>query len=218
MNVIAAASRRKEMTYMKTFTIDIDNGISAFATLEEAAAALNTPFESFSSQKELATLAAKWPAERLAEIWNSLAGVEPVKSFKSAKTAAAKIWERIQSLGEPTKPKADKKAKGGARAATGAPAKGKAAKKAAPAKKAPKAKTGAKHDEAPAGPREGSKTAQVVEMLKRKGGATLEEIMTTMGWQKHTVRGFMAGAMKKAGYEVESFKPEGGERTYRINA
>jgi Protein of unknown function (DUF3489) len=39
-----------------------------------------------------------------------------------------------------------------------------------------------------------------------------------MGWQRHTVRGFMAGAMKKAGYAVESFKPEGGERTYRINA
>jgi hypothetical protein len=29
-----------------------------------------------------------------------------------------------------------------------------------------------------------------------------------MGWQRHTVRGFMAGAMKKAGYTVESFKPE----------
>jgi hypothetical protein len=41
--------------------------------------------------------------------------------------------------------------------------------------------------------------------------------MEKMGWQKHTVRGFMAGAMKKAGYTVESFKPEGGERTYRIN-
>ena len=89
MNVIAAASRRKEMTYMKTFTIDIDNGISAFATLEEAAAALTTPFESFASQKELAALAAKWPEERLVEIWNGLPGVEPVKSFKSAKTAAA---------------------------------------------------------------------------------------------------------------------------------
>jgi hypothetical protein len=55
-------------------------------------------------------------------------------------------------------------------------------------------------------------------MLQRKNGATLGEIMKTMGWQKHTVRGFMAGAMKKAGYTVESFKPEGGERTYRINS
>jgi predicted transcriptional regulator len=67
------------------------------------------------------------------------------------------------------------------------------------------------------GPREGSKTAQVVALLQRKNGATLAEIMDKMGWQKHTVRGFMAGAMKKAGYTVESFKPEGGERTYRIN-
>ena len=41
--------------------------------------------------------------------------------------------------------------------------------------------------------------------------------MKTMGWQRHTVRGFMAGAMKKAEYAVESFKPEGGERSYRIN-
>jgi hypothetical protein len=53
-------------------------------------------------------------------------------------------------------------------------------------------------------------------MLQREQGGTISEIMQTMGWQKHTVRGFMAGAMKKAGYAVESFKPEGGERTYRI--
>jgi hypothetical protein len=78
------------------------------------------------------------------------------------------------------------------------------------------AKKSAKKDEG-TGPRDGSKTAQVVAMLQRKNGATLSEIMD-MGWQKHTVRGFMAGAINKAGYTVESFKPEGGERTYRINA
>ena len=146
-----------------------------------------------------------------------------MESFKSAKAAVSRIWERIQGLGEaakpeaePAKPKADKKAKGGAQAAKGAPAKAKATKKATAAKNAPKAKKAAKAQES-AGPREGSKTAQVVAMLQRKNGATLAEIMDKMGWQKHTVRGFMAGAMKKAGYAVESFKPEGGERTYRIN-
>jgi len=41
------------------------------------------------------------------------------------------------------------------------------------------------------------------------------EIMEKMGWQRHTVRGFVAGALKTAGYSVESFKSEGGERTYR---
>jgi hypothetical protein len=55
-------------------------------------------------------------------------------------------------------------------------------------------------------------------MLEREGGAALDEIMKQMGWQNYTARGFMAGAMKKAGYTVESFKPEGGERICRINS
>ena len=66
-------------------------------------------------------------------------------------------------------------------------------------------------------PREGTHKAQVIAMLQRKGGASLEEIMKATNWQKHTVRGFMAGAMKKAGYTVESFKSDKGERSYRIN-
>ena len=86
------------------------------------------------------------------------------------------------------------------------------ARKAAP--KAPKAAKVAKSD----GPREGSKMAQVIAMLQRPGGAPISEIMTSMGWMKHTVRGFVAGALKKAGHTVESFKPEGGERTYRISS
>jgi hypothetical protein len=98
-----------------------------------------------------------------------------------------------------------------------APAETESSKQPGRAKKAPKVPKVAKAAKSDSGPREGSKTAQVVAMLKREGGATLAEIMTTMAWQKHTVRGFMAGTMKKAGYAVESFKPEGGERTYRIN-
>ena len=209
---------------MTTFTIDEQNNITAFGSPEEAAAT-TTPFESFSSQQELAKLVTTWPAERPIAIWNGLPGVEPVKRFKSNKVAAGSIWERIQGLkpadksepeAESAKPKPAKKAKGGARAAKGAPTRAEATKKATPAKNAPKAKTAAKTPEATA-PREGSKTTQVVAMLQRKSGATLAEIMDKMGWQRHTVRGCMAGAMKKAGYAVESFKSDKGERTYRIN-
>jgi len=224
MDVMTAQSVAPRRTIMTTFTINDENNITAFGSAEEAAAATTTPFDTFANQKELAQLAAAWPPERLLAIWNSLAGVVAVESFKNTKTAVSKIWTRIQSLGEaakpaaqPAKPKAAKKPKGRAQAAKGAPAKGKATKKATAAKTAPKGKKAAKAQEA-AGPREGSKTAQVVAMLQRKNGATLPEIMEKMGWQKHTVRGFMAGAMKKAGYTVESFKPEGGERTYRINS
>jgi hypothetical protein len=207
---------------MTTFTITESNEIVAFSSPEEASASTATPFDSFNSQKELAELAKTWPAERLVAIWNSLPGVAPVESFKSAQAAVSRIWKRIQSLGEaaqpktePAKPKTSKKAKGGARAAHSEPAKGKASKKASAAKKAPKAKTAAKKQQAGA-PREGSKMAQAITLMQRKGGVTISALMKTMGWQIHTCRGFVAGAMKKAGYSVESFKPEGGERSYRL--
>jgi Protein of unknown function (DUF3489) len=120
---------------------------------------------------------------------------------------------------EPESTPAEPLADAGAQAADVAPEQPVATNGTTPAKKARKTKKAPAAEEAKpeaTGPREGSKTTQVVAMLQREQGATISEIMTTMGWQKHTVRGFMAGAMKKAGYTVESFKPEGGERTYRI--
>ena len=84
---------------MTTFTINETNEIVAFSTPEEASAATQTPFDSFSSQKELAELAKAWPTDRLVAIWNSLTGVTPVESFKSSKAAASRIWERIKGLG-----------------------------------------------------------------------------------------------------------------------
>ena len=201
---------------MTTFIIDADNNITVFPTPDLAAGAVSAGAQSFGSQPELAELAASWPAERLVAVWNSLPGDTPVKKFKHPKTAISRIWARIQHLGEPAKPKAERKARVSPQAATGTPAKARARRNAQPAKKAPKPpkQPTARKTE---GAREGSKTAQVVAMLQRKGGATLAEISAKMGWQKHTVRGFMAGTMKKAGYAVESFRPEGGERTYRIN-
>src|SRR5438128_12305061 len=123
---------------MKTFTIDTENNIAAFATAEEAAATTTTPFDSFSSQKELLSLVGSWPAERLVEIWNGLPEVTAVKSFKTPKTAVGRIWERIQKLGG----KAQQKPKGGEQAAKGASAKGKATKKEPAAKSAPKRQKG----------------------------------------------------------------------------
>jgi hypothetical protein len=68
-------------------------------------------------------------------------------------------------------------------------------------------------------PREGSKISQVIALLKREGGVTLEEIMRTMEWQKHTARALMSagGALaKKHGLTVVSTKGENGERTYSL--
>lgn len=60
--------------------------------------------------------------------------------------------------------------------------------------------------------------AEAIAKLRTLRRHDQRESLKAMSWQRHAVRGFIAGAMKKAGYAVESFKPEGGERTYRINS
>ena len=61
-----------------------------------------------------------------------------------------------------------------------------------------------------------SKQAQVIGLLQRPQGATIDEIARVMGWQRHTVRGLISGALKKKlGLQVISEKTERG-RLYRI--
>jgi len=70
-----------------------------------------------------------------------------------------------------------------------------------------------------AGPRDGSKTAKVLDLLKRPGGATAKELMKATGWQPHSVRGFLSGTVgKKMKLTVVSTSDEGGERNCAIKA
>jgi hypothetical protein len=56
-------------------------------------------------------------------------------------------------------------------------------------------------------------------MLKRAKGASIDEIVEAFDWQPHTVRGAIAGALKKKlGLDVTSEKTEGRGRVYRIEA
>jgi len=65
--------------------------------------------------------------------------------------------------------------------------------------------------------REGSKKAEVIDLMRRSQGATLAEIMELTGWQSHTVRGFVSGTLiKKLSLSVESFRSDEKERTYRV--
>jgi hypothetical protein len=96
-----------------------------------------------------------------------------------------------------------------------APAKGTAKKSPTKTKRRDTARPGAKRAANVA--REGSKKAEVLELMRRKQGATLEAIMKLTGWQAHTVRGFVSGTLiKKLGLKVESFRSEENERTYRV--
>ena len=63
-----------------------------------------------------------------------------------------------------------------------------------------------------------SKQDAVIAMLRRPEGATVDEVASAMGWQRHTVRGLFSGALKKKlGLTLASAKEERG-RVYRIAA
>ena len=62
-----------------------------------------------------------------------------------------------------------------------------------------------------------SKQDEVIAMLRRPEGATIDEIANATGWQRHTVRGVFSGTLKKKlGLTIASVKEERG-RVYRIN-
>jgi hypothetical protein len=115
-------------------------------------------------------------------------------------------------------PKPNKKARVAPRRANVAPSKAKSARKATTAKEAPKGR--AKPEVAkPKVARDGSKTAKILDLLKRPGGATSKELMKATGWLPHSVRGFLSGTVrKKMGLTVTSAKGEDGERSYSVEA
>jgi len=66
-------------------------------------------------------------------------------------------------------------------------------------------------------PREFSKKAIVIDILKSKGGATMAEIQKATGWQAHSIRGFVSGTLnKKMGLKVERTTNDAKESVYRI--
>ena len=66
-------------------------------------------------------------------------------------------------------------------------------------------------------PREGSKLAAIVALLKRDGGASLDELCQVTGWQQHTLRGTFAGTLKKRfKLTITSTKKEDEPRRYTI--
>jgi len=216
-------------------TISTDNHVGVLDSLEEAER--QPELEHFSSPEELAELVANWPASRLVEIWNNLPGVTPVKKFTDRATGVTRIWKAIQELGAPAAAWAQDTAREqGIEATSEEPGVAETASPVEDAHVAPRASDVAPADPestdtttstetAPVGARkapasrEGSKGAIILGLLKREGGATLEELMQATGWQKHSVRGFLAGTVnKKMGLALMSVKGDDGVRRYSIPA
>jgi Protein of unknown function (DUF3489) len=174
---------------MTIFTIDSENHIAAHGSASEVT---DKGSEQFTSEKELAQLAADWPGSRLVDIWNRIPGLTRVKRFTNRVVATARIWRAVESLVS------------GEHSGDVAPAPRHAARK---PMRQQHAHTGRKN----------TKQAQVVALLKRSGGATLNHLMSETGWQAHSVRGFISGDLgKRLRLKIESFKNSRGERAYRI--
>ena len=68
-------------------------------------------------------------------------------------------------------------------------------------------------------PRQGTKQATLIAMLRAPDGATINEISAALQWAPHTIRGAMAGALKKKlGLKVSSEKVEDRGRVYKLPA
>jgi hypothetical protein len=62
-----------------------------------------------------------------------------------------------------------------------------------------------------------TKQERVLTLLSQSEGASIEEMMQATDWQQHSVRGFLAGTVKKKlGFPLTSLKANGGVRRYRI--
>ena len=149
------------------------------------------------------------------------ATIEPIE--ESVVPATDTVAEQLADSVEPevtpeTEPEASPEpepttAPGAAQAPDVAPEEAPATTKTTRAKKAPKAPKEPKRSNA------GSKTANILDLIQREGGATLAEIMEATGWQAHSVRGFISGTLtKKMALTVISAKGEDGVRRYSVKA
>ena len=93
-----------------------------------------------------------------------------------------------------------------------------AASQARSARKPRSAKKGAQPRRKAGNARPGSKTAKILDLVKRPGGATLKELLKATSWQPHSIRGFLSVLGKNKAVAVESTKSPDGERTYSLKA
>jgi len=201
---------------MKVYTVEKEtNRIALHGSALEARRVQNA--ECFRDEAEFEAIASGWTTARVIAIWNSLAGVTPVSRFKDRATGVSRIWTHIQNLpGEPPEqapgeditdaPPADKNGEAANSDITGKSRSLPGDQTTLTEEITSNAALGGdlrreemdRHIELPEsaerkpGPRAKSKTAEVIALLKREQGATVEEIMAAMQWQQHTTRALLS--------------------------
>jgi len=144
----------------------------------------------FDTKASLAQAVEKWPTPKLVELWNSFAGappfgeLKPVKRFADKTVAVTRIWNALSESLVPVRvPKEEKK-----------PVKPKEEKsekeKKTKTPKAPRAANG-KHG--------GEKYDKLVELMKRSGGATMNELAVGAKSSKSSVANMVYNIRREHG-------------------
>jgi hypothetical protein len=216
---------------------------STHMTSYPSTAALGEPTgaETFSTESELAELAAGWPMTRLVGIWSALSNVTPLKKFTDRKTAITRIWSALQIEGTVCRQAASpitesewtKNAQDADSTHPVAADVDVTPISAVSTEQGPDVALLAAHSSQqprrrkklpfPArngnGSPQATKAVILIDLMKRPGGVTLQELLSVTGWQTHSIRGFISGTLgKKMALRVVSKKGEAGERTYSIGS
>ncbi len=199
------------------FVIDTDNNVTACDAIPPAENGIVV----FRTEDHFRKATAEWPAARLAEIWNGFAGtpgfaeLRPVKKFETRAVALQRIWQAIQRLAETAKAKAAKPApkKDDRLRIETAPAAQEttATEKPVLLLKDVSQRTIHKMNGEPKAARPGSKTATILDLIGRKGGATMAELMEATGWRRAMVQSYLSWTIRKRlGRNVERIEGRDG--------
>lgn len=173
---------------MKTFLLEGNNRISVRDGVEVSNRKRGTRF---SSRSEWKRIASALPLSRLVAIWNHLPGVDPIRRFTSREAALTRIWKAAQRL----------EYKRGSTQRT-------AMRGQVGTLTAPQVRVNAQKQ---------NKTIHIIALLELEEGVSLERLVEVTGWQKHSIRGFLSGTIRKRlGLNLVSSKDPHGTRVYRI--
>jgi hypothetical protein len=166
--------------------------------------ALNKVMDSLRNRGLIRVLGGDGGPERVVITSEGMAAIGVEADDEEAPAAADKASTSAEPGSAADAPAPASKAHGAQKRAKARPAKGKGkkARTTAPATSEPEA---AGEPSPKPTPRAGTKQAQMIGMLKRPEGATVEQIAQATGWQHHTIRGAISGALKKKlGLTVEA--------------
>jgi hypothetical protein len=158
--------------------------------------ALNKVMDSLRNRGLIRVLDGDGGPERVVITSEGMAAIGVEADDNEAPAAADTAPTSVEVDSPPEAPAPASEPNGAKKRAKAGPARGKV-KKAMTAARATTEPEAAGEPSGKPTPRAGTKQALMIEMLKRPEGATVEQIAAATGWQHHTIRGAISGALKK---------------------